>query len=450
MEASRLELIRFGYGVRGTSLLAPGMVEPDRVLAQLDAPDPAREALAGPGLAERIALHRKFREILAARREAGQPPGRIEEQKRLRAIQVGDMRNWVYEANVADCGFRERLVNFWVNRMTVAMKGGLLSFSIGSYRDDAIRPHVAGRFPDMVAASAWHPAMVLYLDQATSFGPNSEKSRNGRRGINENYARELMELHTMGGAGYTQADVTSLALLLTGMTVAPDTGTIYDPGRAEPGNKTVIGKTYGPGREAIEQAIEDISMKPETAHSISFALARHFITDTPPADLVEAMAADYLRSDGQLVPVYRRLLEHPEAANPILTKLRSPQEYMVASFRALDRTGTEPPERRGAPPGGFWVERVLAQMGQKPYAPIAPIGWPETAEGWSFAPGLATRLWFAEQLSSLYGQETDPIALAGQLLDGIGHPDTALAVSRAEQPWEGVAILLSSPDFMRR
>ncbi|EEW26535.1 DUF1800 domain-containing protein [Rhodobacter ferrooxidans] len=443
MDASAIELIRFGYGPKAGSSVLKGSVEPDRLLAQLA--DPAPVAFARPGLAARLQMLVALRQERQVQKAGG--PKTDTTLKALRQMQREDTLVWVPQAAATKAGFHERLVNFWANRLTVASTRGELVYLVQPYRDEAVRPHVAGRFAELLLASVWHPAMLLYLDQARSVGPNSRFGLRRRAGLNENFARELLELHTMA-TGYTQADVTALAALLTGLTFTPE-GAAYDENRAEPGQKTVLGQSYGEGADEIAHFVEDLSMRPETAQSVCLALARHFLSDTPPEALVARMAQTYLAESGALVPVYRLLLQDPAARDPVLRKIRSPHEFVVASLRAFDLTGAET-QSQGAPKGGFRAEAALAQMGQPVYRPRGPDGWPDTAAEWISPPYMVARLDWAERLARLRGERADPVALARQVLGDLAHPDTLRAVGLAEQRWEGVAVLLGSPDFMRR
>ncbi len=352
------------------------------------------------------------------------------------------------EAAAAACGFRERLVNLWANRLTVAATRGTLVYLVQPYRNDAIRPHVAGRFADMLAASLHHPAMLLYLDQSRSVGPNSAMGQRKRSGLNENYARELLELHSMG-SGYTQADITELARLLAGLTVTAEADSLFDPERAEPGPKSVLGATYGEGAAEIARFAEALALRPETAASVALALARHFLSDSPPQGLVDRMAQEYLAAGSALLPVYRILAASPEAADPAFHKIRSPQEYTAASFRAFGLTGAET-QAEGAPKSGFRTEVALQQMGQPVFRPRGPDGWPDTGADWITPPFLTARIDWAARLARHMAERADPVALAAQLLGDRPDPATRSAVAEAEQRWEGVAVLLASPDFMRR
>ncbi len=439
--ASRLEEIRFGYGPRAGQALASGGLDPDRVMAQLTARDKPAEAWTGPTLADRFVLI----DDQIARRRAKLPP-LTDPTYNLNTIRARDALAFIARPTAASCGFVERLVNLWSNRLTVASSPGV-AILIPPLRDEAVRPHITGRFPDMLRAVLWQPAMLAYLNQNVSSGPNSSYGLRKGRGLNENLARELLELHSMG-TGFTQADVTELARLLAGMQAAGN-GPELDERRVEPGEKTILGDTYTTGIPEIDRLAETIAMRPETAHSVARMLARHFIADEPPADLVETLAQTYLQSGGHLPPMYRALLTHPAAHDQTLHKLRSPQDFMAASLRATGLSGDEE-ETPAFRKKGMRLGEVMARMGQPVFAARRPDGWPETAPGFLTPPMVAARLEWATDLARLTGERADPVAQAQHLLGDLGTPLLFGAVAGAEQRWEGLAVLLGSPDFMRR
>jgi len=437
--ASLLEEIRFGYGPRLGWPLAPGGVDPDRVLAQLTAADPAGDLWTPLDLAARQASLAE-----AKRRKQGKPPqGEVLD---LRPVTQRDAVGFIARPAAARSGFVERLVNLWANRLTVSAVGGPVLF-IPPYRDQAIRPHIAGRFADMLRASLWHPAMLSYLSQTSSVGPKSDLGLRKGRGLNENLAREFLELHSMG-AGFDQSDVTELARLLAGMK-ADGAGRRMDQRAVEPGQKTILGTRYGEGVHEIDRLLVTVAARPETARSVAVMLARHFLADEPAPDLVDDLTRIYLRDDGHLPPLYRALLSHPAAHSRTLGKLRSPQEYMAATLRAVGLTG-DPVETPVFRKRGLRLSEVIARMGQPIFAARRPDGWPEQAQGWLTPPMLASRLDWAADLARLTGDRADPVAQARAVLGDLASPLLLSAVAGAEQRWEGLAVLLGSPEMMRR
>jgi uncharacterized protein (DUF1800 family) len=431
------EFVRFGYGPAPQDRLEGVGVDAGRLLGQLTDGVMPR---AGMTSRERLDLLAEQRRASEAAKAGG--PKENKALMALRALTAQEAAGWVWDAVTSETGFAERLLNFWANRLTVAWRKGPAAYLLGPYREEAIRPHVGGRFADMLAASAWHPAMLEYLDQAASVGPESVFGRKKRKGLNENYAREFLELHSMG-TGYDQADVTELARLFAGMQYSAE-GAFFDEDRAEPGEKTILGQRFGSGPDEVARLIGIVARRPETAENVARALAGHFITDDPPADLVAGMAGAYLEGDTALAPVYRVLLQHPAAVDPAFRKVRNPHEYVVATIRAL---GLTPDLASGK--GRLKTGEALADMGQPVFRAPGPDGWPDTAEDWVTAPALAARLNWAEMLARRFGEQADPVALARRML-APAEEHTVTAVGRAEQRWEGLAVLLGAPALMRR
>src|SRR5262252_798402 len=260
------------------------------------------------------------------------PPEQPPPQKLFRAEAMARFQRAVQ----APVGFVERLVHFWSNHFCVsAAKGGFVRACAGSFEREAIRPHVLGRFTDMLKAVESHPAMLFYLDNAQSFGPQSPAGQRRQRGLNENLAREILELHTLGvNGGYTQADVTALARIITGWTFAGREGRIGEPGTFvffalahEPGDHELLGKTYpAGGMEQGESVLADLARHPATARHVATKLARHFVADEPPATLVDRLAKVFRDSDGDLKALAAALIDADEAWSVALAKMRTPEE----------------------------------------------------------------------------------------------------------------------------
>ncbi|QNQ10532.1 DUF1800 domain-containing protein [Sphingomonas alpina] len=359
--------------------------------------------------------------------------------------------------------FVERLVHFWANhfavsadKLTVIGLSGLLEF-------EAIRPHVLGKFGDMLAAVERHPAMLLYLDQAESIGPNSPigsryaNRPNRKLGLNENLAREILELHTLGvRTGYSQADVTELARALTGWTVAGLTngpvaravGVDDTPGDFvfveqihEPGTRTIIGKSYAQDGERQAQAVlSGLATHPATATHIATKLARHFTGDTPAPALVARLEAAFLKSGGDLPTVYRALIAAPEAWAERNSKFKSPWEWSVSVMRALDMKTVQPQAVTG----------LLNQLGQPIWRPGSPAGYDDINAGWAGPDAVMRRVEAAERFATRAGGSIDARALAPKLFPAAVGAATTQALARAESPGQALALLLVAPEFMRR
>ena len=349
--------------------------------------------------------------------------------------------------------FIERLVHFWSNHFAISVQKPQVYLLAGAFEREVVRPHVLGRFEDMLLAAERHAAMLIYLDQGQSSGPGSaaavraaNRGRRGRFGINENLAREIMELHTLGvRSGYSQADVTEFALALTGFGVGtPDRSDpgyfLFRPGRHEPGERHILGRTYAQeGEEQALAVLRDIAAAEATAMHIATKLARHFIADDPPAAAVQRLAAAFRDSQGNLGVVYRALVDSPEAWQAAPAKFKTPWEWTISALRGL---GVDRLER---PP----AQRLLAQLGQPVWQPGSPAGYDDVAGSWA-APGALLRRVEAARLLAARAGDVDPRSLAQKLFAGTLSVTTQTEVANAESVRTGVALLLVSPDFQRR
>lgn len=454
MRPSTLAAIRYGYG------RAPGGTGPadaEALLTALAAPDRARAAHPLPGLGDGLALLQANRDAQRARRTGA--PGAQEALNETRrgfdAAMTRSLRAGLARIATGDAPFRERLTWFWADHFTVVAKQNNLRALVPDYLDNAIRAHVAGRFADMLGAALGHPLMLAYLDQRDSVGPGSRRGRRQGGGLNENLARETLELHTLGvGAAYSQADVRQFAELLTGLTFNIRKGTVFVPNRAEPGAEAVLGRRYGgarPRRADITRAIEDLSVHPATARHLSRKLAVHFVSDTPDPGLVAHMARAWQAGGGDLARVYAAMLEHPAAWAPGAAKARQPFDFIAAALVALGLDGAAVTRLKG----GDWRRAApvaLRRMGQPFFTAPGPDGWPEAAEAWITPPGLAARINWAMEMPArlLEGELPDPRALVDSALGAAAGPDLRFAAGAAESRRQGVGLVLASAEFNRR
>jgi uncharacterized protein (DUF1800 family) len=319
----------------------------------------------------------------------------------------------------------------------------------GSFEREAIRPHVLGRFADMLKAVEQHPAMLFFLDNQQSLGPDSRAGQNRKRGLNENLAREIMELHTLGvGGGYSQDDVTSLARIITGWTFAGRQGQLGAPGSFvfnanahQPGPQRLLGRTYeNNGIAQGEAALADIARHPSTATFIATKFARHFVADDPPPGLVARLREVFRKSDGDLAALTSTLVDSDEAWQAPLTKLRSPYEFLVAIGRLLARIPDDPSRYLGG----------LSQLGQPLWSPAGPNGFPDTNAAWAAPEGMKLRLDISAQVASRLGDNSDPRDLLELAAADAASPETRQAIERAESRQQALALLLMSPEFQRR
>jgi uncharacterized protein (DUF1800 family) len=356
----------------------------------------------------------------------------------------------IQRAALAECGYVERLVVFWSNHFCIsAGKGGLARMWAGSFEREAIRPYVLGRFADMLKAVEQHPAMLFFLDNQQSLGPDSRAGINRNRGLNENLAREIMELHTLGvGGGYSQDDVTSLARIITGWTFAGRQGQLGPPGSFvfnanahEPGAQRVLGKIYNAGGvEQGEAVLADIARHPSTAKFIATKFVRHFVADDPPPALVARLQDVFTKTDGDLKALAIALVDSNEAWTAPIAKMRSPYEYLIATARIQARV----PEDPGGVLGGLNV------LGQPLWSPAGPNGFPDSNAAWAAPEGMKLRLDIASQVASRMNNNIDPRELLELAAADAASEETRRTIERAESRQQAMAILLMSPEFQRR
>ncbi|HEY6481942.1 MAG TPA: DUF1800 domain-containing protein [Steroidobacteraceae bacterium] len=460
---------RFGLGARPGELQSIGAGAREWLRAQLSgrAPELADAQLRSSAatLARALQLRRELQDL---KRETASGADPAASAKAVAALQkVAQVYRPVYLAEVTarlrqavstEQPFLERLTYFWSNHFAVSVDKNLVLGLAGSLEREAIRPNVLGQFVDMLLTVEQHPAMLLYLDNHVSSGPHSAFARsaarrNGRRpGINENLAREILELHTLGvGGGYTQADVTTFAEVLTGWSISggasarifrPDPGKfMFRPGLHEPGTKLVLGKHY-PDR-GLEQGVgvlRDLAASPATAHFIATKLARHFIADEPPAGAVARIAAEFLRTQGNLLAVYRVLIDSPEAWTRPLSKFKSPNDYVVSTFRGLQLPVA----------AGHAALAPFELLGQRTYSPGSPAGWPDRSDDWDGASALLKRVEWADAVGQRVAGRCDATILAPQLLGEVLTSMTRTAIGHAASAAQALTLLLASPEFMRR
>jgi uncharacterized protein (DUF1800 family) len=347
-------------------------------------------------------------------------------------------------------GFAERWALFWANALTASATKFQSAIFMGQYEREAIRPRVFGRFEDLVLAAETHPAMLLYLDQAQSVGPNSRAGERRQAGLNENLAREILELHTVGAdGGYVQADVTEFARALTGWSapaarerggVVTASGFVFRAIVHEPGLRTVMGRRYPEGGVEQGQAIlRDLANRPETGRRLARKIAVHFVADDPPEALVRTLEAAWAGSGGDLGVVAKALIEAPESWTPAAAKVKTPYEFVVSAHRAF---GTRPDRIQP-------LQQALVQMGQPAFAAPSPEGWPDTAADWAGPDALVKRLNWAKAAGEA-AREADAVAVAERALGPRLSDRTRQFVARAESRAEAVTLFLMSPEFQRR
>ncbi|MEL7253721.1 MAG: DUF1800 domain-containing protein [Pseudomonadota bacterium] len=448
---------RFGCGLSPRQA-APASV--DDMLGALTGPDVAalEFPIAGmdPVYANLLAERDARRTYRKAKTDEDREAASKALQKTRRALRI-EAAGWfghtlLRRAQTPD-GFRERLVAFWTDHFTAQGKVQSLILSQANYAEEAIRPHITGRFADMLRATTTHPLMLHYLDQITSVGPNSRAGqRNPDRGLNENLAREVLELHTLGvGGPYTQTDVRAFAKLLTGLGFDYKRGFRFRAAASEPGQHEVLGGSYDGGRglNAIHDALDDLATHSATARHIAGKLAVHFVGDAPDPALVVALETRFAETGGDLMAVYEALLTHPAAWGDGPGNVKQPIDFIGSSLRALDVQPRQMPLKRLGRMRRFFYD-PLTLMGQTWGRPSGPDGWPEADEDWITPARLAARLQWA-MFTPLRLRRTlpDPREFVDVALGGLAPDQVRFAAKAAETRPEGIGIVLSSAAFQR-
>jgi uncharacterized protein (DUF1800 family) len=465
---------RFGLGARPGELAALGQDAGDWLLRQLKEAPPV---LKGEGLkpsAETLAKALELRQERAEQRrekkDSGEEKNQVAAALKLpaiyRPVYIDEIVARFSHAVATDRPFLERLTQFWTNHFAVSVDKVAVLGLAGAMEREAIRPRVTGHFTDLLLAVERHPAMLLYLDNVASIGPNSRaagfvgRRGNGRKaGINENLAREILELHTLGvDGGYTQSDVSTFAQAISGWSIG---GQDYggrrfeklglDNGRPgefhfrdafhEPGARKLLGKSYGDdGLRQGEAILRDLAMRRETARHVSTKLARHFIADDPPMAVIDRMTRAWLDSKAHLPTIYKALIESPEAWEEPLSKFKTPSDYIYSSYRALGIPLRE--KRRALQP--------FEALGQRNLMPGSPAGWPDSSADWDGSSALLKRIAWADAVAQRLGDARNARDLAPELLGDTLTGDTAKAIARAESGAQALTLLMASPEFMRR
>jgi uncharacterized protein (DUF1800 family) len=443
-------LNRLGYGPRPGDVEAVRRMGLDRYVQQQLHPERLPE---NPELARRLAdlatvsldtgtllskydLPREAKREIQQRRAAMTGEPTEEDVRRVRrelAAKYGDLMHGTPRQVVAELQaakvlravhssrqLDEVLVDFWLNHFNVFANKGPVRFLVGEYERDVIRPHAWGRFEDLLKATAESPAMLFYLDNYLSAAPQAARRRASaegmrpggrRRGLNENYAREIMELHTLGvDGGYTQKDVTEVARCFTGWTIRDlrrgNPEFAFDARVHDRGDKTVLGQTIkGGGKDEGDRVIRILATHPATARFVSYKLARRFVADEPPESLVDRAAATFLGTGGEIRKVVETIVASPEFAAPSArqAKVKTPLEFVVSAARA---SGSAVVDARA-------LARRIADMGMPLYLQQPPTGYQDTADAWVSTSGLLARMNFAVDLASgrVSGAPVDVAAL---------------------------------------
>jgi uncharacterized protein (DUF1800 family) len=469
---------RFGLGATPGQIRTAAANPKAWLLAQIAQP---HEALIGqrnlPSSAQAFQAFLDYAQVRRNERRIAQSPmpqigsmqdpaGRVEPKDVARALNLSaramgdEVDARITKALTTQTPFLERWTLFWSNALTMAAKNIQTVPFPGSYEREAIRPHVLGKFSDLLKASALHAGMLIYLDQIRSVGPNAlaargaERRGNGRSvGLNENLAREILELHTLGpDGGYSQADVTEFARALTGWTILGPRGprqsgnqelgsVIFVPTMHEPGSRTIMGQVFADrGIDQARAILEWLARRPQTARRIAVAIATHFISDTPPPALVARLEQSFNRTDGDLHELAATLINSPEAWVTTATKFKTPNDFLISTLRA---SGTQTVSVQA-------LRTTFEQLGQPPWRAPSPKGWPDTADKWASPDAILKRADWSNLAADVIGETMSPMAFAQTALGDSLTPTTRTAISRAQDSRQGIVLALMSPEFQRR
>lgn len=468
---------RFGLGARGSEIKEASSDPRGWLKAQIRA-DAA--VLPAGGLASTRQVFAERQDALAgmAPGGAGKDAEASEAQQAARQLVQREAREGLQQevqarsrqAATTPASFAERWFRFWANHFTVAARSAQLVGLVGPYEREALRPHVFSGFANLLGHASLHPGMLVYLDAARSIGPSTMVAERRGAGLNENLAREILELHTLGvGSGYTQADIIEFAKALTGWTVGgpqtarlargnagqggrprqrvgaatPDqTGeTVFVEALHEPGARTVLGKAYGgPAKQQAAAILDDLARHPATGRHIALKLARHFVADDPPASAVARLEASFAKSGGDLATLARAVVDLDEAWAPAPAKFKTPEELLISTARATSAEATF----------GGGQRQVYQSLAQQPFSAPSPAGWPDDTASWSGADAIKKRLEWANAVSRRMARGETPSDFLERALGELAGAKTRQAVARAESAEQGFTIALMSPEFQRR
>lgn len=372
------------------------------------------------------------------------PSARMAYRKGLHGLYLDAASARILRGVYSPWQLRELMTDFWFNHFNVFFHKGLCALWTGNYEQTALRPHLFGRFEDLLLATARHPAMLFYLDNWRNAVPNSRDGR-GHAGFNENYGREVMELHTIG-LHYSQADVIGATRLLTGWGLNRRRAFHFAPRRHDFSPQPILGKHFAGGEDAIVDFLRFLARHPDTARHLSFEMAQYFVADVPPPDLVMHMAARYNDTEGDLKAVTLAMIEHPAFARSAAqrNKFRTPYRYTLALLRA---TGCELDNIKP-------LIGTLHRLGQPLYGCVPPNGWANTQAEWLSPDSLTQRLNLAVAIGAgwmkLFANQPHGHALPLMpVLEALQHttPHVVLASARSAPPAMQTAVLLGSPQM---
>ena len=435
---------RFGLGARGNEL-SDAKHDPEQwLLRQLVNPvfDPTlgNTESAFNVISEIKEFKRKRQQGESNAKPNAKLPSRLYQQRLLK-----DSLNFAVQT---DTPLSMRILDFFSNHFSVSASSQSMKVLSPILEREAIAPNLFGQFEDLLIAVEQHPAMIFYLNNERSAGPNSQRG-NKKRGLNENLAREILELHTLGvDGGYRLQDITELALAISGWSITNEN----DVGRVgfkfrnkshEPGERNILGTSYAEaGLTQGHAVLRDLARHKKTAQFVSHKLAQHLIADEPPKELVAAMIDSWIRTDGNIKAVISTLVKNPLSWDSRAQKFKTPREFVVSTFRAVNNAQIIDQSLLNI---GL---RGLGLMGQTPFDAGSPAGYSQLNRAWTGSNALMKRIDWVNLVSKRVRETPQPIV--NRIFDSHLSPLTVKLVAGAESRAQGLALLLLSPEFQRR
>ncbi|NKF51233.1 DUF1800 domain-containing protein [Shewanella sp. WXL01] len=453
---------RFGYGAKPGEL-AKAISNPQGFLKQqLKQPEFNRVLPSASELMQKLYQQRQQAKMLESKKQESQKqqtqnkesatsPSNNNQTKKPPKVQQQAYRDFCQDSFKAavksDNSLSWRLLDFFSNHFSVTAQGPVMTALAPTLEREAIAPNLFGSFADMLDAVVHHPAMLVYLNNQQSFGVNSKIGKRKGKGLNENLAREILELHTLGVDGpYNQTDVIALAKGISGWSVSNKSkhsgrnGFFYRDAGHEPGSQQLVGKRFGQSGEAQGRAmLKHLALHPSTAKFVSYKLAKHFISDEPEQELVNALVARWQQTQGNLKQVVEALIEHPLAWQSERAKFITPREHLIFAHRV---TAAPLPKTRN-------LIGLLNQLGQRPFKAGSPAGYGDTEGDWLSDKVMIDRITWSRMLAAKVSK-LDVKQLIEQVWDEQLSQRSYLSITRAESRVDAITLLLMSPETLRR
>ncbi len=442
-----IALNRFGLGMSERDIALAKDAPREWVKAQISPKYLKPKSLTDmPGAAQLLGQYYEMRKDT----KAGDPRRRAATKMRIDSM-IAALEARALHKVTTSAPVVERFTQFWSNHFTVSRTRGQIGQAIPAYETEAIRPYIFSKFEDLLFAAVTHPCMLLYLDNVSSVGPNSKRGRRRDKDLNENLAREVLELHTLGaGGGYSQKDIIEFAKVLTGWGVKrisnAQGGTHFSGNAHEPGKKIILGKKYkSAGAKELIAVLRDLAVHPSTAKFIAGKLAKHFFSDTPNQSDIDVLAQVYLETGGNLAKVTKALVDFDSVwANP-LPKLKTPEDLVFAVLRA--DPSPVPPRRKVRKAN---VMRALNSMGQDPFNAPSPAGWPDETDRWLSPESLVHRIEWVRDYASKMDPTVNPDDLFNTTIAPAADRDTIKMIKGAPSREDAIAMIFASAAFQRR